>query len=151
MFKTSSTFQNKIIQGGGKKQYYGKQKKSLFLIKVPENVRKTALYSLKLKKMGFKGGQETGLKRAKQLATETYIPIEDLRYIRAWLVRHTFTSYPSYKKWLNAGRPKDKQWHNKHGILAWLLWSGDSAKKWVNTHKNIKLLNKYFNKNYKTI
>ena len=138
-----------IGSGEQRSQYYGKH--SSIMVHVPENVKKTALYSFKLKKLGFKGGLETGWKRAKQLATRESIPIEDLRYMRAWFARHVYTSYPTYKKWLNAGRPKDSSWHNKHGIIAWLIWAGDAAFKWVNSQANINLLNKHFNKNYKSI
>lgn len=137
--------------GGGKtrSQYYGK--KSSVMVKVPENVKKVALYSFKLKRLGFKGGLETGWKRAKQLATKESIPIEDVKYMRAWFARHLYTSYPTYKKWINAGRPKDSSWHNKHGIISWLIWSGDAAFKWVNSQKIINLLNKHYNKDYKSL
>jgi hypothetical protein len=137
-------------QVGSGPQYYGKR--SSIMVKVPENVKKTALYAFKLKKLGFKGGHETGWKRAKQLATKDEIPIEDLKYMRAWFARHIYASYPTYKKWIQAGRPKDAQWHNKHGVISWLIWSGDAAFKWVNSKKNINLLNKHYpGKNYKSL
>lgn len=143
---------NKISQlGNGKtrSQYHGR--KSKVMIKVPKNVKNVALYSFKLKKMGFGGGIETGWKRAKQLATREAIPIEDLRYMRAWFARHLYASYPSYKQWKKAGRPKDPKWHKKHGIISWLIWGGDAAFNWVNSKKNINLLNKHYNKNYKPL
>lgn len=136
------------IRGGGP-QYYGKR--SSKMIKIPENVRKTAKYAFKLKKLGFKGGIETGWKRAKQLANRDSIPIQDLKYMRAWFARHLYTSYPTYRKWKKAGRPKGKEWHNKRGIIAWLIWSGDAAFKWVNSTKNINALNKHYNKTYKKL
>ena len=135
------------IKFGGSPQYYGKR--SSVMIRVPENVKRTALYSFKLKRLGFKGGVETGWKRAKQLATRDSIPIQDLKYMRAWFARHIITSYPTYKKWRLAGRPKDSSWHNKRGIIAWLIWSADAGFKWVNSQKNINLLNKHYNKSYK--
>lgn len=138
------------IQFGKGAQYYGKH--SSVMVKVPKNVKKTALYAFKLKKLGFKGGLETGWKRAKQLATKDEIPIQDLKFMRAWFARHVYASYPSYKLWQKAGRPKTQEWHNKHGIISWLIWSGDAAFKWVNSKKNIALLNKYYpGKNYKVI
>lgn len=136
-------------QIGSGAQYYGKR--SSIMVKVPENVKKTALYAFKLKKLGFRGGHETGWKRAKQLATKSSIPIEDVKYMRAWFARHIYASYPTYKKWKKAGRPKDSQWHNKHGVISWLIWSGDAAFKWVNSKKIINLLNKHYNKNYKSL
>jgi hypothetical protein len=140
---------SKNIKFGGKSQYYGKR--SSVMIKIPESVKKVALYSYKLAKLGFKGGVETGWKRAHQLSTRESIPIEDLKYMRAWFARHIITSYPTYKKWFNNGRPKDSSWHNKRGIIAYLIWGGDSAFKWVNSQKNINLLNKHFGKNYKSM
>lgn len=134
---------------GGSAQYYGKR--SSKMIKIPENVRRTAKYAFKLKKLGFKGGIETGWKRAKQLANRDSIPIQDLKYMRAWFARHLYTSYPTYRKWKKAGRPKGPEWHNKRGIQAWLIWSGDAGFKWVNSTKNINALNKHYNKKYKKL
>lgn len=150
----SQTDTTKIVtqigSGNVRSQYYGKR--STVMIKVPENVKKVALYSFKLKKLGFKGGLETGWKRAKQLSTKSYIPIQDLKFMRAWFARHIYASYPSYKLWQKAGRPKTSEWYNKHGIISWLIWSGDAGFKWVNSKKNIALLNKYYpGKNYKAI
>jgi len=136
--------------GGPGSQFYGK--KSDIMIPVPENVKKVALYSYKLKDLGFGGGIETGWKRARQLATQKSIPIEDLRYMRNWFARHIYASYPSYKMWIKAGKPLDeKKWHNKHGIISWYIWGGNSAFKWVNSQKNINLLNKHYDKNYKPV
>lgn len=137
-----------IGTGKTRSQYHGR--KSKVMVKVPNNVKNVALYSFKLKKMGFGGGIETGWKRAKQLATKDSIPIEDLKYMRAWFARHLYASYPSYKQWKKAGRPKDSKWHRKHGIISWLIWGGDAAFKWVNSQKNINLLNKHYNKTYKS-
>lgn len=134
-------------QEGGRSQFYGK--KSKIMIKVPESVRKAALYAFNLKKLGFKGGLETGWKRAKQLSTSSEIPIEDLKYIRAFFARHIYTSYPTYSKWAKSGRSKDKYWHNKRGIIAILIWGGIPGIKWVNSKSNIRLLNKHYNKDYK--
>jgi hypothetical protein len=135
------------LSGGA--QYYGKR--STTMISVPENVKKVALYSYKIKKIGFRGGLETGWKRAKQLSTKSSISIQDLKYMRAWFARHIITSYPTYKRWIKAGRPKDSSWHNKRGIIAWLIWGGDPAFRWVNSQKNINLLNKHYNKSYKPL
>lgn len=132
-----------VQKGGGKSQFDGHY--TGILIKVPENVKKTAEYAFKLKKLGFKGGLETGWKRAKQLATKPEISIEDLRYIRSFLARHIYTSYPTFKKWVKAGKPKDDTyWHNKHGTIAFLIWGGSAAIKWVNSMTNLKLLNKHY-------
>jgi hypothetical protein len=121
------------------------------MVKVPSSVKQWAIYSFKLKNMGFKGGIETGWKRAKQLATKEKIPIEDVRYMHAWFSRHIYTSYPSFKKWKDAGRPKTKEWHKKHGIIAWLIWGGDAALRWINSEKVRGILSKTFDKDFKRI
>jgi hypothetical protein len=135
--------------GSGKTQYRGR--KSALMVKVPVNVKKWATYAFKLKKLGFSGAKETGWKRAKQLATKSYIPIEDLRYMRNWYARHVITSYPGFKKWEKAGRPKDKSWHNKHAVLSWITWGGNAGFRWVNSKGSLKMLNRYFDKEYAEI
>ena len=100
----------------------------------------------------FGGGIETGWKRARQLSTQKFIPIEDLRYMRNWFARHIYASYPSYKMWVKAGKPlHEKKWHNKHGIISWYIWGSDPAFKWVNSQKNISLLNKEYGKSYESL
>jgi hypothetical protein len=137
------------VQEGSGAQFYGK--KSDKMIKVPENVKKWALYAFKLKKIGFEGATETGWKRAKQLATKEFIPIEDLRYIRNWYARHIYTSYPGYKRWENLGKPMGTEYHKSHAIQSWLTWGGNAGFRWVNSQKTVDLLNNYFNKNYKVL
>ena len=135
--------------GAGKVQYRGRR--SSVMVPVPENVQKWAKYAFKLKKLGFKGGKETGWKRAKQLATKKEIPIEDLRYMRNWYARHYYTSYPGFREWYKAGKPKTSEWHNKHAIISWVIWSGSAGFKWVNSKKVLTLLNKHFDKKYTKI
>lgn len=138
-------------RGSGKvfSQYYGKR--SSVMIPVPQNVRKWAKYAFKLRKLGFKGGLETGWKRAKQLSTKNSISIIDARYMYAWFKRHIYASYPSFKEWNSKGRPKTPFWHRKHGILSWVLWGANAGFNWINSKVVISKLNKYFNKNYKKI
>lgn len=134
------------IGGGAGAQYYGKSSK--IMIKVPTNVKKWAKYAFKLQDIGFRGATSTGWKRAKQLATRESIPIEDLRYMRNWYARHYYTSYPGFKAWEKAGRPKDSSWHNKHAIVSWVTWGATAGLYWVNSDKVIRLLNHHYNKNY---
>ncbi|NBP01630.1 MAG: hypothetical protein EBU90_16145 [Proteobacteria bacterium] len=137
--------------GGGqtRSQYYGKR--SRVMIKVPENVRKWALYAFKLKRIGFQGATETGWRRAKQLATRESISVEDARYMRNWFARHIYTSYPGFKKWDQAGRPKDRSWHRKHAIISWITWAGDAGFRWINSLKVLSQINRYFGTDYKPI
>lgn len=134
---------------GGKPQFRGYRSKKM--IPVPQKVKKWAKYFFVLKKLGFKGAIETGNKRAKQLATKDSIPIEDLRYMRNWYARHIITSYPTFKRWNESGRPKGVEWHNKRGIQAWNSWGGNAGFRWVNSSKTIKMLNNYFGTNYTKI
>lgn len=151
-FKNLQKYLEEIKQKGSGShfsQYYGK--KSSVMVPVPKNVKKWAEYAFKLKKIGFKGAIETGWKRAHQLSTKEKIPIEDLRYMRNWYARHIYTSYPTFKEWINAGRPKTSDWHNKRGIQAWITWGANAGFKWVNSDKVINMLNKHFDKNYTKI
>lgn len=137
--------------GGGqtRSQYYGKRSK--VMIKVPGNVRKWALYAFKLKRMGFQGATETGWRRARQLATRDSISVEDARYMRNWFARHIYTSYPGFKKWEQAGRPKDQSWHRKHAIQSWITWGGNAGFRWINSIKVLSQINRYFGTEYKPI
>lgn len=139
----------RIKFGGTGAQYYGKR--SSIMVPIPKGVKQWAKYAFKLHDLGFLGAIETGWKRAKQLSTKDNIPIEDLRYMRNWFARHRYTSYPTFKKWNDLGRPKTKEWHNRRGIIAWITWGGDPAFKWINSQKTLNLLNKHFNKTYKQI
>lgn len=130
-------------------QYYGKE--SDVNIKIPKSVKRDAMLSYELKNIGFKGGKKTGWKRAKQLSTKETIPVEDLRYMRNWFARHVITSYPTYKAWKDAGSSIDSSWHNKRGVVSWLIWGGDPAFKWVNSDKNISLLNRIYGTSYEKI
>lgn len=147
--KVTSHKNIKFGAGNVRSQFYGKR--SSVMVPVPENVKKMALYAFKLKKLGFQGATTTGWRRAKQLATKDSIPIEDLRYMRAWYARHVYTSYPGYRSWIKSGRPKTEEWHKKHAIISWLTWSGDAGFKWINSKRVINILNKHFNKDYKEI
>jgi hypothetical protein len=129
----------------------GKEESMSIKIKIPANVRKSAFYAFKLKQYGFNGGSTVGWNIAKQLIIKNNISIEDMRYMRNWFSRHVKISYPIYKKWVDAGRPKDNKWHDTNSIILWLIWSGDDGFRWINSDKNIKLLNVHFNKNYKKL
>lgn len=137
-------------------QFHGKPDKSKLLVKVPKYVQHETNLAFKLYELGFKGGLETGWNRAKQLTGRKYsilknnqlfIPIEDLKYMRNWYARHYYTSKPTFDLWKEQGKPLSTVWHNKRGIISWLIWGGDSGLKWVN--KMTPILNKHFNTNYK--
>jgi hypothetical protein len=119
-------------------------------MKVPESVRRAALKSYDMRTEGFCGGHSTGWKRAKQLSSEEYISIEDLRFMRNWYARHIHTSYPSYLEWKQSRKPMNNRYfHKKCGIIAWQIWGGDPGLTWVNNKTSI--LNSYFGTKYEKI
>lgn len=115
-------------------------------VPIPSAVKTAALKGIKLRKLGFNGGTETGWKRARQLAYNDYVDPHTLRVMRAWFARHGpdassgGTSYPGYKKWVKAGRPLDVGKNELRGAVAWLIWGGDPAYRWVNSKKIEKIL-----------
>lgn len=135
--------------GSGRTQ--DKEDKDILRVRIPEKIRKNAFYAFKLKELGFNGGNVVGWNIAEQLVTKNYISIDDMRYMRNWFSRHVKITYPIYKKWSDLGRPKDSKWHTKNSIIVWLIWGGNPAFNWINSDKNIKLLNSHFNKDYKKL
>lgn len=119
-------------------------------VKIPAAVAKAARDGLELVKLGYKGGTETGWKRARQLAYNDTIDLYSLSVMRAWFARHGpdassgGTSYPGYYKWVKAGKPKDVPKSSIRGAVAWLIWGGDPAYKWLKTSKIQNLLAEYY-------
>lgn len=116
-------------------------------IKIPASVKKDAKRGIELMDLGFTGGTTTGWNRAKQLAYDDYIDPYSLSVMRAWYARHGpdarngGTSYPGYRKWVEAGRPINNIGKNElRGAVSWLIWGGDAAYKWLKTDKIRKLL-----------
>lgn len=131
------------------KQFYGKQ--SVLMLDIPKKVKRETETAYKLKDLGFKGGLETGWKRAQQLTTKNQIPIEDVKYMYNWFARHVYTSYPSFYKWKQAKKPLTKEWFNKRGIIAILIWGGEAGFDWINSVKTRKSLEFYFEKSFPKI
>lgn len=130
-------------------QFHGR--KSDVMVKVPKQVARCAASAFRLRALGFRGGTNTGWKRAAQLSSQDEISIHDLRFIRNWYARHVFASYPGYRAWEEAGEPLTADWHAKNSILSWLIWGGDPGLAWVNSSKVIQLLNVYFGKQYSRV
>jgi hypothetical protein len=138
-----------VGMNAGRAQYHGH--KSDVMVPVPTIVKKWAKVAFDLKKHGFVGAKETGWKRAKQLATQKKIPIEDLRYMRNWFARHIVTSYPGFREWYKQKMPLDKKWHSHRAIISWMTWAGNAGFNWVNDRKTLKLLNWHFGTKYHQI
>ena len=118
-------------------------------IQIPEDVKKEAKNGIKLMNLGFAGGTETGWNRAKQLSGNTIDP-ESLSVMRAWFARHGpdaangGTSYRGYINWHKAGRPITVPKASLRGAVAWLIWGGDPAYRWLKSDKIRKVLKKEF-------
>lgn len=113
--------------------------------KVPKDVKKEAELGLKMKANGYNGGTQTGWNRAKQLKRCDYVSIITLRKMSAWYARHGpdaangGTSYPGYQKWKKDGSPVEMVpgMKNKYrGAVAYLIWGGQSAYKWLKEHED---------------
>jgi hypothetical protein len=153
-FTVDTHFSNIYSQFGSGSQDKGDdqdQDQDIVRVRIPEKIRKTAFYAFKLKELGFNGGNIGAWNFAKKLVTKNYISIEDMRYMRNWFSGHLKISYPIYKKWYDIGRPKDSKWHTKNSIVLWVMRGGNHAFKWINSDKNIKLLNSHFNTDYKKL
>lgn len=140
-FVATCTFQQQMSST----QFHGnKPSQFKYKIHVPNDVKIQAQLAFKLRDTGFKGATKTGWDRAYQLSTSKTIPIEDLRYMKNWYARHIYTSYPSYKMWIDAGKPQkyeqSKKFHNKRGIIAWLTWGGDKGYEWVTSSEVTNIL-----------
>ena len=119
------------------------------LYNVPESVKTDAEIGLRLHNNGFKGGTKTGWDRAKQLVSKKSVSIDTLYQMKIWFARHGpdakngGTSYPGYCKWLEDGHPTDIGKNNYRGAVAWLIWGGDAAYKWLKTREIKKALSEY--------
>lgn len=114
-------------------------------IAVPKSVQKEAALSLVLKKAGYSGGTETGFRRARQLIKGS-VDMKTLLTMRNWFARHLYTSHPGYEKWKIDGRPKvliTGKKNSYRGAVAYLLWGGESAYKWINSAKIQRKLDSY--------
>lgn len=119
-------------------------KKKLLHVEVPPKVKKNARFALNLKKQGFSGGTETGINRAKQLSMKKTVDVNTLKAMRIWFHRHSVTSRPGYKKFLKASESEKKLRSKWNGAIAWLLWGGEEAYKWIASKKIQDILKQHF-------
>ena len=80
------------------------------------------------------------------------ISVSDVAVMRAWFARHGpdakngGTSYPGYCKWIQDQKPTDKNYNNYRGAVAWLIWGGDAAYKWIKSKKIREVLKETYPK-----
>lgn len=88
---------------------------------VPAGVQKAAREGLELYAEGYggKGLTEGAVARARSLARGTAISFDRARMMRAWFRRHAVDRRPDW------ARDKTPGW------VAWQLWGGDAAQRWV--------------------
>ena len=108
--------------------------------RIPNDVKEAARRGLALKAAGYAGGTPTGWGRAKQLIRNSHLDTGTLAVMRAWYARHGpdakngGTSYRGYRKWVDHGRPSNGAGRQTYrGAVAWLIWGGDAAYRWLKT------------------
>ena len=107
---------------------------------IPTSVRGAAAKALRLKREGYAGGTPTGLRRAQQLNRAATVSLRDIMAMRAWFARHGpdaangGTSYPGYLKFTRATPAQRQAAKSQYrGAVAWLLWGGTPAYRWVHS------------------
>lgn len=120
------------------------------MAKVPADVKREARQGLIMLKNGYEGGMPTGWHRARQLATKSEVDVETLKTMRNWFARHGpyakngGTSFPGYQRWKKDGAPLALSAKHKkdeyRGAVAYLIWGGQAAYKWLDSAQVQKLL-----------
>lgn len=87
-----------------------------------EAMANNARRALKWRDDGFKGGAATGVRRARQLVARRMLSPQDVIEMNAWFARHSKSASPNEKR---SNSDPSPWW------VAWNLWGGDSAKRFV--------------------
>ena len=98
---------------------------------IPTEVRALAKEGTALVARGYSGGTHTGRARGHQLSAGGRISMHDAMVMRAWFARHYRTSRPTYLAWVHATAAERAQRRRWNGAVAWLLWGGDQAYRWI--------------------
>ena len=88
----------------------------------PKGVATQAKRGLDLRAKHDRGGTEVGVRRAHQLADQKAVSDKDIKDIYAYFARHTVDK--AGKGWASRTEPSA-------GYIAWLLWGGDPAERWI--------------------
>jgi len=92
----------------------------------PESVAKQAERGLKLRDEFKRGGTQVGVARARDLKNRKALSYSTIKRMVSYFARHEVDK-------------KGKDWNNKSnpsaGYIAWLLWGGDSGKRWAESIK----------------
>ena len=88
----------------------------------PKGVATQARRGLDLREKHGRGGTEVGVKRAHQLSDQQPVSDKDIKDIYSYFARHTVDKQG--KGWASRTDPSA-------GYIAWLLWGGDPAERWI--------------------
>ena len=90
--------------------------------KPPKGVATQARRGLDLREKHGRGGTEVGVRRAHQLADQEPVSDKDIKDIYSYFARHTVDKQA--ERWGSRKEPSA-------GYIAWLLWGGDPAERWI--------------------
>ena len=114
-------------------------------ILLPTGIDKVVETGFLLRDNGYRGSTEAGFSSGEHIVEaykkgvyglpKEYIDIDHLLKMSAWFSRHGpdaangGTSYPSYCRWVEDGRPTDgaSNLNSYRGAVGWLVWGGDLA------------------------
>jgi hypothetical protein len=88
----------------------------------PEAVADAARRGLDLREEHGRGGTEVGVRRAEQLMEREPVSDRDIKSMYSYFARHTVDK--DGKGWGSRTDPSA-------GYIAWLLWGGDPAERWI--------------------
>lgn len=123
------------------------------LVRVPDDVKEAAQLAMKLRADGAHGGRGQGWARAAQLSREEFVDAKTLRDMRTWFARHGpdakngGTSYgaPTDDRPSPRGYCRYLTDHTvNRGAVAWLLWGGSPAYRWLKGAEVRDLLQRMF-------
>jgi len=93
----------------------------------PSTVEKEAKRGLELRKKmppSRRGGTGVGIARARDIIANKDLPVATLKRMKAFFDRH------EVDKQASGWTPSEEGYPSK-GLQAWLLWGGDSGRRWV--------------------
>jgi len=88
----------------------------------PKSVAEEAQRGIKaIEEHNSDAGTQVGRVRARQLANRDNISLETIKRMKAFFDRHE----------KNRKIGEGKEWHEDNGYVSWLLWGGDSGRRWA--------------------
>jgi len=94
----------------------------------PKGVQEAAEQGLEYRREYGRGGTDTGIARARDLAAGKGIPPDTLARMRSFFARHEQNRVPPTEKTEPDGGPTN-------GWIAWQLWGGDAGRRWAESQR----------------